>query len=349
MLVFGESLGAWSSSDVVMHQGIEGFDHYGIDRALWFGLPGLAKWSKNGMRDGRNPSVPAGTVQAFDRYEQLAELDDEERGRLRAIILDHDNDPIAQVSFRLAVKQPRWLDPDLDKGRNVPETMIWTPILTFIAVAIDAMNAMRVVPGEFKSFGHGLPRGHRPLRACRLWLRRRVRDPDAAGRRGPQGSSSSSVASGSRVRPRRNAIRMRPPGPEVPSTFAIADPMTPRASSSRPPRERRRGIISRRCGAASVHGPRSSVHGLRSTPYGQPTGDNALDGWRCDPTRRSSGSPPQPTSSSTGSMHGATHRSHRPRTSWVSSKPSPAPSCERRARSSDSPSSSSPTRRPSNP
>ena len=39
VLVFGESLGAWTSSDVVMFQGIEGFDHYGIDRALWVGLP----------------------------------------------------------------------------------------------------------------------------------------------------------------------------------------------------------------------------------------------------------------------------------------------------------------------
>ena len=32
--------------------------------------------------------------------------------------------------------------------------MIWIPFLTFIQVAVDAMNAMRVVPGEFKSFGH---------------------------------------------------------------------------------------------------------------------------------------------------------------------------------------------------
>ncbi len=154
VLVFGESLGAWSSSDVVMYQGIGGFDHYGIDRALWFGLPGLAKWSKNGMREGRNAAVPDGTVGTFDRYEQLAALSDEERDRLRAVILDHDNDPIAQVSFRLAVKQPPWLDPEAEKGRNVPETMVWQPILTFIQVAIDAMNAMKVIPGEFKSFGH---------------------------------------------------------------------------------------------------------------------------------------------------------------------------------------------------
>jgi uncharacterized membrane protein len=154
VLVFGESLGAWSSSDVVMHDGIAGFDRYGIDRALWFGLPGLAKWSKTGMRDGSSDLVPPGTVRAFDRYEQFAELSDEERERLRAVVLDHDNDPIAQMSLRLAVKQPHWLDPDKPRGRNVPESMQWVPILTFVQVVVDAMNAMRVIPGEFKSFGH---------------------------------------------------------------------------------------------------------------------------------------------------------------------------------------------------
>ena len=54
----GESLGAWTSSDVVMSQGIVGFDHYGIDRALWFGLPALAKWSRNGMATGSSDLVP---------------------------------------------------------------------------------------------------------------------------------------------------------------------------------------------------------------------------------------------------------------------------------------------------
>lgn len=153
VLVFGESLGAWSSSDVVMKRGMAGFDQYGIDRALWFGLPGLAQWSKNGMRDGSSNLVPEGTVGAFDRHEQLAALSDEERDKLRAVILDHDNDPIAQISFRLAVKQPAWLDSG-PRGRNVPETMVWTPLLTFVQVAVDAMNAMRVIPGHFKSFGH---------------------------------------------------------------------------------------------------------------------------------------------------------------------------------------------------
>jgi uncharacterized membrane protein len=152
VLIFGESLGAWSSSDVVMHQGISGFDHYGIHRALWFGLPGLARWSKTGMREGRNPLTPEGTVGAFDRFEQYEALSAEEKEALRAVVVDHDNDPISQMSVRMAVKRPPWLDSH--RGRGVPETMRWTPVLTFLQVIVDAMNAMVTVPGEFKSFGH---------------------------------------------------------------------------------------------------------------------------------------------------------------------------------------------------
>ncbi|MFZ0014575.1 MAG: alpha/beta-hydrolase family protein [Acidimicrobiia bacterium] len=152
VIVFGESLGAWSSSDVIMHQGIAGFDDYGIENALWFGLPGLARWSRAGMREGRNPLTPAGTVGAFDRFEQYEELPKEARQGLRAVVVDHDNDPIAQMSLRLAVKRPPWLQGG--SRRNVPEGMRWQPLITFIQVIIDAMNAMVTVPGEYKSFGH---------------------------------------------------------------------------------------------------------------------------------------------------------------------------------------------------
>ena len=152
VLVFGESLGAWSASDVVMHQGIAGFDHYGIDRALWFGLPGFAKWSKTGMAQGASDLVPPGTVAAFDRFEQFEALAPEDRDRLRAIVVDHDNDPIAQISLRWAVKEPPWLRGE--RGRNVPEGMDWVPLVTFVQLGVDAMNAMKTIPGEFKSFGH---------------------------------------------------------------------------------------------------------------------------------------------------------------------------------------------------
>jgi uncharacterized membrane protein len=153
VLIFGESLGAWASSDVVMYQGISGFDHYGVDRALWFGLPGLAKWSRNGMARGSSSLVPDGSVGVFDHPDQLTALSDEERDRLRAVILSHDNDPIAQLVPDIAIKQPQWIS-DGDRGRNVSESMVWIPIVSFTQTLLDAANAMVTVPGEFLSFGH---------------------------------------------------------------------------------------------------------------------------------------------------------------------------------------------------
>jgi hypothetical protein len=32
--------------------------------------------------------------------------------------------------------------------------MQWVPLITFVQIMVDAMNAMRTVPGHFKSFGH---------------------------------------------------------------------------------------------------------------------------------------------------------------------------------------------------
>jgi uncharacterized membrane protein len=203
VLVFGESLGAWTSSDVVMFQGIDGFDHYGIDRALWVGLPWLAKWSRSGMARGSSTLVPEGTVGVFDRHEQLQELNDQQRARLRATILSHDNDPIAVLGPELLVQRPTWLS-DGRRGRGVPDAMHWRPLITFIQTAMDAANAMVSVPGKFGSFGHDyradmvrfvrdafalpaateqqLDRIDATLRALELERAERIkaRDPDAA-------------------------------------------------------------------------------------------------------------------------------------------------------------------------
>lgn len=153
VLVFGESLGAWSSSDVVMFSGISGLDHYGVDRALWVGLPGLAKWSRNGMARGGSALVPSGTVRVVDHPEQLEGLSEEERAGLRVVILSHDNDPIAQLVPDLIVRRPPWLADD-GRGRGVPPQMRWRPFVTFWQTAVDAANAMVTVPGEFRSHGH---------------------------------------------------------------------------------------------------------------------------------------------------------------------------------------------------
>jgi hypothetical protein len=57
------------------------------------------------------------------------------------------------MSFRWAVKRPPWLTGEA-RGRNVPEGMDWVPLITFVQIMVDAMNAMRTVPGHFHSYGH---------------------------------------------------------------------------------------------------------------------------------------------------------------------------------------------------
>ncbi len=151
VLVFGESLGAWSSSDVVMKSGIEGFDSYSISRALWFGMPHLAKWSKAGL-DRPGAMTPPGTVGVFDRWEELEKLTPEERDELRVVQLSHDNDPITHVDPSILFRQPDWLGEP--RGRNVPAGQRWFPVVTFLQTLIDAANAMRNSPGDFRSTGH---------------------------------------------------------------------------------------------------------------------------------------------------------------------------------------------------
>jgi len=151
VLVFGESLGAWASSDVVMKEGIEGFDRYSIDRALWFGMPHLAKWSKAGL-DRPGTLVPEGTVGVFDRWEELAELTPGERDALRVVQLSHDNDPITHVDPAILYSRPDWLGEP--RGRGVPESQHWYPVVTAFQTLIDAANAMRNEPGQFRSTGH---------------------------------------------------------------------------------------------------------------------------------------------------------------------------------------------------
>jgi YihY family inner membrane protein len=69
------------------------------------------------------------------------------------VILSHDNDPIAVFGPDLLVQRPWWLA-DGRRGRGVPPTMRWQPLVTFVQTAMDAANAMVSVPGKFGSFGH---------------------------------------------------------------------------------------------------------------------------------------------------------------------------------------------------
>jgi len=43
VVIFGESLGAWTSQDAFAHRGTQGLREASIDRAIWIGTPYMSK------------------------------------------------------------------------------------------------------------------------------------------------------------------------------------------------------------------------------------------------------------------------------------------------------------------
>jgi len=70
------------------------------------------------------------------------------------VLLTHHDDPIPKFGLSLLVRKPEWLgDPD-KRPQGIPRATTWRPSTTFVLTAVDMVNAMEVVPGEFGRRGH---------------------------------------------------------------------------------------------------------------------------------------------------------------------------------------------------
>ena len=53
VVLFGESLGAWTSQDAFVERGTKGLIDAGIDYAIWIGTPHFSKWKERVLFDDR--------------------------------------------------------------------------------------------------------------------------------------------------------------------------------------------------------------------------------------------------------------------------------------------------------
>jgi len=154
LVLFGESLGAWTSQDPFEHRGTFALQDVGIDRALWIGTPYQSRWKTEVLNDDR-PDVDRGLVGVFDNFGALEALPREERDKLRYVMITHDNDAVAHFWFDLLLQAPKWLGKDHDtRPKSVPKNQKWSSPTTFWQTAIDMKNAANVVPGVFEAKGH---------------------------------------------------------------------------------------------------------------------------------------------------------------------------------------------------
>lgn len=153
ILLFGESLGAWTSQDAFMNSGTDGLEALQIDRALWIGTPKGSKWKEQALF-GNALNVEHGLVGTFDNYEQVEALDKTARNALRYVMVTHYNDPIAQFGLELLVKQPDWVADESKRPEGVSKNTEYRSPALFVQTLVDMKNALKPIPGEFVASGH---------------------------------------------------------------------------------------------------------------------------------------------------------------------------------------------------
>ena len=159
VVLFGESLGAHTSQDVLLHWGTLGPQALGIDRALWIGTPYGSKWMRQ-VTGAPRPDVDPDLVGVVNDFEQYMALPAERRARLRYVMVSHDNDGVTKFGPDLIVNRPRWLAPGRPAVQNVPGAsprgsqpgMRWRPLTTFLQTIIDMKNAQAA--GAYRALAH---------------------------------------------------------------------------------------------------------------------------------------------------------------------------------------------------
>ncbi len=153
VVLFGESLGAWTSQDGFVDQGTKGLVDAGIDYAIWIGTPHFSKWKERVLYDERS-DVDRSLVGRFNDIGEWEALDAATRERIRYVMITHYDDGVGVFGPELAIQAPEWLGDPESRHVSVPKGMRWTPVTCFFQVLVDMKNAAKVVPGVFAAKGH---------------------------------------------------------------------------------------------------------------------------------------------------------------------------------------------------
>jgi uncharacterized membrane protein len=153
VVLFGDSLGAWTSQAAFEHSGTSGLAELGVDRAIWVGTPQVSAW-KEEVLHGEGHGVDRSLVGVFNDFGQVQALDARARSRLRYVMVTHDNDPITRFAPSLLVRAPDWLGPPDTRPRGVPRSETWQSPTTFLQTLIDIKNSVHGVPGRLEARGH---------------------------------------------------------------------------------------------------------------------------------------------------------------------------------------------------
>jgi uncharacterized membrane protein len=153
LVLFGESLGALTMQDVWRRRTVEAIDRDFVHSSIYLGTPSATEFAKAWRL---NPSRidPDGRFIEVDNFGQSVSLPDEERARVRHVLISHYDDPIPKFGTNILLRQPWWLGPTDHRPPGLPKSTRWRPGTTFVLTGVDMVNAMEVIPGVFGRRGH---------------------------------------------------------------------------------------------------------------------------------------------------------------------------------------------------
>jgi uncharacterized membrane protein len=76
-------------------------------------------------------------VGRFDSIAELEQLEEERAGRLRYVMLTHNNDAVAYFGLDLFLSCPPWLGLPETRPSGVPRTARYGPVVTFLQTLVD--------------------------------------------------------------------------------------------------------------------------------------------------------------------------------------------------------------------
>jgi len=152
-VLFGESLGALTMQDVWRRRTVEAMDRDFVQSSIFLGTPSATEFAKAWRL---NPAKvdPEAKIIEVDDFGQYLSLPDEERARVRHVLLSHYDDPIPKFGTNILLRQPWWLGPIDQRPPGLPKSTKWRPGTTFVLTGVDMVNAMDVIPGTFGRRGH---------------------------------------------------------------------------------------------------------------------------------------------------------------------------------------------------
>lgn len=144
VLLYGNSLGAWSGQEVFQGGGVDAVTDR-VDRVLWVGSPGPSGW-RNEVLFPKNKQAVEGRekVLEFSSVDELQSMTEADRQQRQILLHTRDSDPVAKIDFDMLWRRPLYLQGEHRLDARVPNNAAYVPGVSFLQELGDIIQTSAI-------------------------------------------------------------------------------------------------------------------------------------------------------------------------------------------------------------